>query len=180
MSVPDVGRAKAELLASFTWTSGHADFAKTFRRPGLLHAAGPALASPFEEKRVSAVVSIEARGFVWGALAARALGVGLILVRKPGSIHPGARTETAATADWKGRHVELQISLHAIEAGDLLLLVDDWIETGTQARTVATLVRKLGADLAGVSVLVDDTSDEVRSDLNVVGLVRSAELPPDS
>lgn len=69
--------------------------------------------------------------------------------------------------------VELQVSRDTITAGDRLLLVDDWIETGTQARTIGTLVHKLGADPAGVGVMVDGTSDDVRSESNVVGLVRS-------
>jgi len=58
-----------------------------------------------------------------------------------------------------------------------LLLADDWIETGSQARTVARLAQRLGATMIGVTVLVDDTRDAVRRDLRVAALVRSGELP---
>jgi adenine/guanine phosphoribosyltransferase-like PRPP-binding protein len=42
---------------------------------------------------VTVVVSPEARGFVLGALVARELGIGLVLVRKHGSHHPGASVQ---------------------------------------------------------------------------------------
>lgn len=170
-------RARAELLATFAWTAGHADFATSLRSPELLAAVGPALVEPFRAQDVSAVIGLEARGFVFAALAAEALGVGLVLARKPGSVHPDAEAETARTPDWRGRRVEVRISRSSINAGDRLLLVDDWIQTGSQARAVASLVRRLRGNLIGVSALVDDTTDDVRSDLNVRALVRSTELP---
>lgn len=85
----------------------------------------------------------------------------------------------AETPDWRGRRLELLISRRAIREGDRLLLVGDWIETGSQARTVAALVAGQGATVVGVSVLVDDTSEEVREQLNLIGVLRSSELPPD-
>jgi adenine phosphoribosyltransferase len=177
--VDECPRAKELLLGTFRWTKGHADFADSFRDPDLLQAVGPALAQPFAAEGVTAVVGLEARGFVLGALAARHLGVGLVLARKPGAIHPDSHRLLATTPDWRGRHIEFLISRQALRPGDRLLLVDDWIETGSQARTVAALAADNGVRLVGVSVLVDDTSDEVRDQLNVVGLVRSSELPPD-
>ena len=52
-----------------------------------------------------------------------------------------------------------------------MLLVDDWIETGSQARSVSRLARRLGAVFVGVAVLVDDTSDAVRAELDVHALL---------
>jgi len=171
---------KELLLRTFRWTRGHADFADSLRDPELLVAVGPALARPFMAADVTAVVAVEARGFALGALVARELGVGLVLARKPGAIHPDSHRLLADTPDWRGRRVELLISRRAIRKGDRLLLADDWIETGSQARTVAALVASHGATVVGVSVLVDDTTDEVREQLNVIGVLRSSELPLDN
>lgn len=167
---------RAALLRSFRWTDGHANFAEAFRDPTLLAMIGPALARPFVSAGVTAVVGIEARGFVVAGLVARELGVGVVLARKPGSVHPGAERAVADAPDWRGRHIEIRISRDAVRSADRLLLADDWIETGSQARTVAQLAQRLGATLAGVTVLVDDTSDDVRAELHVVGLVGSSEL----
>lgn len=170
-------RARAELMRHFEWTHGHADFAGMLRSGALLDAVGPALVGPFRSSGVTAIVGIEARGFVFGALAARALGVGLVLARKPGSVHPGADAEVATTPDWRGRHIELRVSAKAVRPGDRFLLVDDWVETGSQARTVARLVERLGAGLVGVSAIVDDTTEETRTSLGLIGILRSHELP---
>ena len=172
----DVAAARAALLRTFRWTGGHADFATALRDPELIRVVGAALADPFRKQEIHGVVGIEARGFVVGALVARELGVGLVLARKPGSVHPGAESEVALEPDWRGRTVELGISAHAIHSDDRLLLADDWIETGSQARTVRRLVERMGGALVGVSVLVDDTSDDVRGDLNVHSLLHSTEL----
>ncbi|MDQ1437647.1 MAG: adenine phosphoribosyltransferase [Acidimicrobiaceae bacterium] len=168
--------ARRLLLRSFRWNGGHADFAPVFLDPDVLAALGPALAAPFRDAAVTAVVALEARGFVLGALAARELGLGLVLARKPGSMHPGADTELGTEPDWRGRLIDVRISRTAIRPGDRLLLVDDWIQTGSQARTVSRLVHRLGGSLVGVSVLVDDTTDSVRRDLGVVSVVRSSDL----
>ena len=46
------------------------------------------LVAPFERTRVDVVVGVEARGFIFGALAAAQLGVGFVPLRKPGKL-PG-------------------------------------------------------------------------------------------
>jgi len=171
-----VERARSLLLDSFVWTDGHADFAGVLRQGAILAAVGPALAELFQDEAISAVVGMEARGFVFGALVARSLDVGLILARKSGSVHPGAATELATEPDWRGRLTEVRISRGAVAAGDRLLLVDDWVETGSQAGTVARLITRLGAQLVGVASVVDDATDRVRESLNLRGVVRSTEL----
>lgn len=169
--------ARTRMLATFRWNGSHADFSIALRDAELLGSLGAALADPFRGRGVTGVVGIEARGFVIAALVAVELGVGLVLARKPGSIHPGAVRSTASTPDWRGRHVELRIAREAVSEGDRLLLAEDWIETGSQARTVAALVKSLDAVLIGATVVVDDTTKAVRDELALVGLIRSTELP---
>src|SRR5438552_18475383 len=48
------------------------------------------MTAPFQESRVTRVVSIESRGFLLGAPVALALGAGLVPIRKPGEV-PGGR-----------------------------------------------------------------------------------------
>jgi len=165
------------LLAEFRWTGAHADFAEVFRSAAFVASIGPALAEPFEPASVSAVVAIEARGFVLGGLVAQALGVGVVLARKPGAVHPGAIEELAAEPDWRGRRLTFGVSPLAVRPKDRLLLVDDWVETGSQARTVSSLITRLGGSLVGVSAIVDHADPETRDELGLIGLLRSTDLP---
>ena len=90
-----VEQARAAVLRTFRWTGGHSDLAPMFADADALASLGPALAAPFGASGVTVVVAPEARGFVLGALCAEHLGVGLVLARKPGSVHPGKKIEVS-------------------------------------------------------------------------------------
>lgn len=52
---------------------------------------------------------------------------------------------------------------------DRVLLVDDWIETGSQALAARTLIDGTGAELAGLAVIVrDGTTREVQERLQPI------------
>jgi len=100
-----------------------------------------------------------------------------VLARKPGAVHPGAIEELAAEPDWRGRRLTFGVSPLAVRPKDRLLLVDDWVETGSQARTVSSLITRLGGSLVGVSAIVDHADPETRDELGLIGLLRSTDLP---
>jgi hypothetical protein len=87
------------VIGAFRWVEGHADLSRVFGSAEVLRVAGAALAAPFCGAGVTAVASPEARGFVLGALVARELGTGLVLVRKQGSHHPGASLQVRTAPD---------------------------------------------------------------------------------
>lgn len=172
-----VDRGRAAFLRTFRWTDGHADLAGVLRDAEAIACLGAALASPFRHAGITAVVALEARGFVLGALCAQELGVGLVLARKPGSVHPGELIEVVSAPDWRGREVTVRLA-PILAPDDRVLLVDDWVETGSQAAAVGQAIARTGAALVGTGVIVDDTTDAVRGELRLVALVRSEELPP--
>jgi adenine phosphoribosyltransferase len=166
------------LLGAFRWIDGHADIAGLWTDPALLHGMATTLADPFRKQQITKVAGLEARGFVLGALVAVEVQAGFVAIRKPGSRHPGPIAEQVSAPDWRGSRQRLRLQQQAITTGDRVLLVDDWIETGSQARTAADLIHACGGILVGVSVLVDDCADEVRHALGVRALVRASELAP--
>ena len=54
--------------------------------PAMLRLATGRLGRPFIGERIGAVAGMEARGFIFSALAARELGVGLVPLHKPGEL----------------------------------------------------------------------------------------------
>jgi adenine phosphoribosyltransferase len=172
-----VDLARVEFLRTFRWTDGHADFAPVFRDASALAALGPGLVEPFRSLAPTVVVGIEARGFVLGSLCASALGVGLLLARKPGSMHPGENAEVTTNPDWRGNRTNFRLA-KLLGPTDRALIVDDWVETGSQASAVAEAIELMGAVLIGTSVIVDQSPEPVRSALKLIGLLRQDELPP--
>jgi adenine phosphoribosyltransferase len=179
MNDADLQAVRQLVLGAFRWVDGHADLSRVFGSAEVLRVVGAALAAPFQNAAVTVVVSPEARGFVLGALVARELGTGLVLVRKQGSHHPGASVQVRTAPDWRGRELLLRLHPDALRPTDQVLVVDDWIETGSQATAIQTLIIRCGAKAVGVAALVDDTTQATRRRLNLHGLLRSAELPPD-
>jgi adenine phosphoribosyltransferase len=101
---------------------------------------------------VDAVAGIESRGFVIGAPVALGLGVGFVPVRKHGKLPRQALSQAYAL---EYGTAELDIHVDAVEPGQRVLVVDDVLATGgTMAATIA-LIERAGAQVAGVSVLLE-------------------------
>jgi adenine phosphoribosyltransferase len=103
---------------------------------------------------VDKVVGIEARGFILAAPVAYHFGAGFVPVRKPGKL-PGPTHETSYDLEY-GRNV-LQVHQDAFSPGDLVLIVDDVLATGGTAAAAARLVEQAGAEVVGLSVLLELT-----------------------
>lgn len=164
-----------ELVARLEYFEGHSDTLGLFADGRFLARAGAAMADPFRPAGVQKVAGIEARGFVLATAVALELGVGFVAVRKQGSIHPGAKAELAAPPDWRGLETVLRLQRHVIEPGELVLVVDDWAETGSKALTARRLIEACGGRYAGLSLLVDQLPDRLRDQLAPVSTVALAE-----
>ena len=101
---------------------------------------------------VDKVVGIEARGFILAAPVAYHFGAGFVPVRKPGKL-PGATHETAYDLEY-GSNV-LQVHRDALEPGERVLVVDDVLATGGTAAAASRLVEQAGAEVVGLSVLLE-------------------------
>jgi adenine phosphoribosyltransferase len=168
-----------EFLRRFTWIGGHADVLGLFAEADFLAAAVRALADPFRAAGITKVAAVEARGFVLGTGVALDLKVGFVPIRKSGSVHPGPKATRRTPRDWRGNEPELSVQRAALARSDRVLLLDDWIETGSQALAARGLIEDCGADYGGLSVLVDQAQDERRRELEpLAAVVRHDALPP--
>ena len=101
---------------------------------------------------VTKVAGIEARGFILAAPVAATLGAGFVPVRKQGKL---PALTFAETYDLEYGSATLEVHTDACAPGDRVLIVDDVLATGGTAAATAELVRRTGADLAGIVVLLE-------------------------
>jgi adenine phosphoribosyltransferase len=174
--VTDRDTARAQLLAGFPLVNDHPDVAGVLRQPDLLALLGPALAAPFRGAGITAVCAPEARGPILGALVAIELGAGLVLVRKDDRNHPGADRRVESAPTWRGSTELFQTRSWDLAVGDRVLVVDDWITTGSSLRAVRSLAADAGAQYMGSSVLVNKADDATLDELSVEWLVRFDEI----
>ena len=166
------------VLDHFAWIDGHADVWAIFRDADALRAVVQALAEPFRDKGITAVCGIESRGFLLGGAVAVELGAGFVPIRKASGLFPGAKVTRATAPDYRGLVNTLRLQRAALAAGDRVVLVDDWIQTGSQAQAVQSLIAECGATLVACSVIVDELTDQRRPEIAPVHrIVRAAELP---
>ena len=111
-----------------------------------------AMVEPYGDKAIDVVVGIESRGFIFGAAIADRLGCAFVPVRKPGKL-PG--DTVTATYDLEYGTDSLEIHRDAIGAGQQTLIVDDLLATGGTASATVSLVKQCGAEVVGVSLLID-------------------------
>lgn len=102
------------------------------------------LASRFIGEPVDAVVGVEARGFIVGALIAARLNAGFIPVRKPGKL---PATVDSISYSLEYGEAELQMHRDSIESGARVLVVDDLLATGGTASAAGELVRRRGGQV---------------------------------
>ena len=95
---------------------------------------------------------MEARGYIFGAPLAYALGAGFVPVRKPGKLPASTFVESYALE--YGTNT-LEIHDDAIGNGQRVLVVDDLLATGGTAAATARLLAKLGADVVGFAFLIE-------------------------
>jgi len=168
-----------EFVQRFRWIDGHADMLSLFTDGAFLRRTAEALASPFKSARVTKVAGVEARGFILGTAVSLQLDAGFVAIRKHGAIHPGPKATVRATPDWRGNQPELALQRQAITTNDQVLLVDDWIETGSQALAARQLIEECGGTWTGLSVLVDQSKPAKGQDLDpVASVVTFDALPP--
>ncbi|MEZ0077444.1 adenine phosphoribosyltransferase [Planotetraspora sp. GP83] len=98
------------------------------------------------------VVGIEARGFILAAPVAYRSGAGFVPVRKKGKL-PAETLE--ASYDLEYGSATIEVHADAFAPGDRVLIVDDVLATGGTAHATVELVRRAGAEITAVSVLME-------------------------
>jgi len=110
------------------------------------------MADPHLEDGITQVAGIEARGFIFATPIAARLEAGFVPIRKPGKL-PWKTVKTTYDLEYGSDSIEAHAD--AVGPDDRVLVVDDVLATGGTAAAAVELVKSLGAEVVGVSVLVE-------------------------
>ena len=108
-------------------------------------AAVDQLAAACDAWKPTVIVALEARGFIFGAAVAKALGCAFVPVRKPGKLP--ARTE-CVTYDLEYGSGTLEMHTDAFPCGARVAIVDDLLATVGTAAAATALVERIGGSRA--------------------------------
>ncbi len=103
---------------------------------------------------IDLVIGIEARGFIFAAPLAYALGAGFVPVRKAKKL-PSETTRVSYQLEYGVDTLEMHKD--AIPHGQRVLIIDDLLATGGTAEAVTRLVRDLDGTVAGLGFVIELT-----------------------
>jgi adenine phosphoribosyltransferase len=130
------------------------DITTLLKNKKALKSAIDKLAGKYKDKKIDAVVAVEARGFILGGAVAHKLGAGFIPVRKKGKLP--AKT-SFVTYDLEYGTDTLEIHHDAINPGDKVLILDDLLATGGTVKAVIDLINQLQGKIIGIAFLIELT-----------------------
>ncbi len=110
------------------------------------------LVARYKNAGITKVVGTEARGFLFGAPVALALGVGFVPVRKPRKL---PRETIAEVYELEYGTDQLEIHVDAIKPGDKVLVVDDLLATGGTIEATVKLIRRLGGEVTDAAFIIN-------------------------
>ena len=110
------------------------------------------MAEPWQDKGVSHVIGIEARGFVLAAPIALELGAGVVPARKVGKL---PRQTHVAAYELEYGSAALEVHIDAVPPHGRVLIVDDVLATGGTMAATIELANKLGCEVVGAAVLLE-------------------------
>ncbi len=110
------------------------------------------IASGYRGHGITHVAGIEARGFIFGAGVAIALGAGFVPIRKKGKL-PGETIGQNYALEYGVDTIEIHADV--VNGGHKVLLVDDLIATGGTAIAAIGLLRRTGATCDDAAFVID-------------------------
>ena len=128
------------------------DITTAIKEPETLTTIIDYLCEQFNDTKIDYIAGIESRGFIFGMPMAYKLGCGFVPVRKPNKLPAETISEEYALEYGTDK---IEIHKDAFGAGDNVLIVDDLLATGGTAEAAAKLVKKTGANLVGMSFLIE-------------------------
>jgi adenine phosphoribosyltransferase len=102
--------------------------------------------------KVDKVAAIEARGFIFGAALAYAIGAGFVPFRKPGRL-----PHTSIGHDYELEYGTNRVEVHVdgVAPGERVVVIDDLIATGGTAAAALALLERVGARIVECAFVID-------------------------
>ena len=103
-------------------------------------------------KNADAIISIDARGFIFGSAISLQTSKPMIVARKPGKL-PGELLESKYSLEY-GEN-SLSIQKKAISKFNSYAIVDDLLATGGTVNCVANMIESYNKEVVGILVVVE-------------------------
>lgn len=122
-----------------------------------LEEVGKEIKKRFEDTKVDKILTVESSGIAIASVAAKYFDyVPVVFAKKatPNTMVEGCYSAEARSFT-KGTVSNLRVVKRFIEEGEKILIVDDFLASGEAAAALVKIVRKAGAEVVGVSCVIE-------------------------
>lgn len=139
------------------------DVTPIFENPKVFQNLVNDLVKPFKNTSYNKIVALDALGFVLGAAIAYKTKKPLIIIRKKGKLpYPKKSLYSINFTDYTKSKKGFDIKKESINKKDKVLLIDEWIETGAQAKSAIKLIEKLEGKVIGISTIKTHKNEKTK------------------
>lgn len=128
------------------------DITTLLENPAAFSYAMQKFKEQYQGKKIDKIAGIESRGFIFGAVLARELGLPFVLIRKKGKL-PHETVAQEYSLEYGTDSIEIHKS--SINPGDNVLIIDDLLATAGTMIAACKLVEKLEGKVMGVAFVID-------------------------
>lgn len=137
----------------------------------LMDACGQEFARRFKAVGATKVLTAEISGIAPALTTALHLGLPVVYARKHKPITmPDQVFLTLSPSHTKGNIVELIVSPEYLSVGERVLIIDDFLATGSTILGLVRLAQTAGATVVGVGALIEKTFEGGRDALSPLGV----------
>jgi len=128
------------------------DITTLMQNPDAFKQSCDLLYDRYKDKTIDKIVAIDARGFIFGAVLAYKLNIGVVPVRKKGKL-PSSTIQADYSLEYGTNTVEMHDD--SITKGERVLIVDDLIATGGTVGAAVQLVEQLGGEIVECAFIIE-------------------------
>lgn len=132
---------------------GFVYMADILSRPDLVEKMGTIMAAQFYRTEPDFVLTMETKGIPVALMAAKALGVPLVIVRRDSKVYEGPAVNINYLAS-AGRVETMSLSRRAVKEGQRALIVDDFMRAGGTARGMVDMMKEFLVTVVGICVVM--------------------------
>lgn len=136
----------------------------------LMAAIGEEFARLFSESGITKVLTIESSGIAPSFMAASILGTPLIFARKKKSLTMNDDVFVSSVYSFTKQETnDITVSKDFLDAGDVVLIIDDFLANGQAALGLINIVHQAGAHVAGIGIVIEKSFQDGRKLLEEQG-----------
>jgi xanthine phosphoribosyltransferase len=139
--------------------------------PVLMREIGSEFHRRFAAEPVTRILTIESSGIAAALTTGLAFGVPVVFAKKHKSANMGGSCYTSSVYSYtKAATFEVSVSSDYLGKSDHVLIIDDFLATGSAVNGLLDILRQSGASLAGIGIVIEKSFQDGGRELRAAGM----------